>query len=329
MIRPIYRFLVCALSFSLLTGCGHNKKRLPKNAPGPVAVPARQNVSVDPALQDAARREIFTASASPDPLIRAHAMEAMRNSMGEEAAPYIVKGLTDEAAIVRFASSMAAGELRLAQAKDPLLVLSDDADASVRIGARFALHRIGDKRQSHDLEATAKDPNPRVRGDTAMVLGFLGEPTAARVLTPMLFDPSPAIRLQAAESLWRLGNQRGLEALVSASVSKFPDDQMIAVLAMAGPKDPHVLGHIEGALTSDYIEVALIAARAAGILGSDAGYGVAIKGIKANDNRQKLLAALAFGAIGRADAQGYLTPLLRDPNPDVRLAGATAILELK
>ena len=37
---------------------------------------------------------------------------------------------------------------------------------------------------------------------------------------------------------------------------------------------------------------------------------------------------LAFGAIGRADAQAYLAPLLHDPNPNVRLASATGILQL-
>jgi len=41
------------------------------------------------------------------------------------------------------------------------------------------------------------------------------------------------------------------------------------------------------------------------------------------------LAALAFGDIGRTDAQPILAQLLHDPDRPVRLAAATAILELK
>jgi HEAT repeat protein len=74
--------------------------------------------------------------------------------------------------------------------------------------------------------------------------------------------------------------------------------------------------------------VSLVAARAMGMLGSGAGYGVAMKGAKSVDPRQRHLAALAFGAIGRADAQPFLAPLLKDPESDVRLAAATAILQL-
>ena len=41
-----------------------------------------------------------------------------------------------------------------------------------------------------------------------------------------------------------------------------------------------------------------------------------------------VLAALALGDIGRNDAQGTLAQLLKDQNQDVRIAAATAILEL-
>ena len=331
--RPIHVVTGVVLALALLTGCagGSKKKQVRMNRPPemPPAAPAPQAVALDPALREAAKQEIMTAAGLNQPILRAHAIEAMKDTMGADAAPTIVKGLTDSSALVRFAACMAAGELRLAQAKDALLVCSDDTDASVRIGAKFALHRLGDTRQSRDLERTARDMSPRVRGDTALVLGLLGEPTAVRILKPMLYDPSPAVRLQAAESLWRLGDQQGLESLVSASLSKFPDDQMLAILALAAPKDQRVLGHVQGQLTNDYDEVSLIAARAAGMLGTDDGYSVALKGSHSVDPRQRMLAALAFGAIGRADSQSLLSVLLKDTNQDVRIAAATAILQLK
>jgi HEAT repeat protein len=330
--------IVAMFGVSLSAGCGgggnRNKPRevrLNRPPKEPPRVPARQNVTLDPALQESARQEIKTASTSSNPLIRAHSIEAMRESMGETASESIIAALVDPEAIVRFAAALASGELRLHQAKDQLLVLSDDVDPSVQVGAKFALHRIGDPRQSHDLEKTSRDPSARTRGDTALVLGLLGEPSAVKILMPMLFDKSPAVRLQAAEALWRLGNQNGMEALVAASISKFPDDQMIALAALAGPRDRRVLGHVEGALVNEdgYEPVSLVAARSAGMLGSEEGYGVAIRGVKSSDPRERMLGALALGAIGRADGQTYLTPLLRDSDQDVRLAAATAILQLK
>src|SRR5439155_24981904 len=162
--------------------------RLTRPPKMPPAARPRQTPPIDPALQSSARQEIRAASTSHKPVLRAPAIEAMRDAIPAEAGDTIVKGLTDNSSLVRFAATVAAGELRLAQAHDALLVSSDDVDASVRIGAKFALHRLGDLRQSHDLEATARDPSPRIRGDTALVLGLLGEPSGTNVLDPMLFD---------------------------------------------------------------------------------------------------------------------------------------------
>jgi HEAT repeat protein len=103
---------------------------------------------------------------------------------------------------------------------------------------------------------------------------------------------------------------------------------MIALLALAEPHDTRVLGHIEGALVDDYPEVALVAARAAGMLGSDRGYGVALAGAKSVDPRQRYLAGMAFAAIGRPDAQPVLSKLLHDTDPVTRLAAAGALLRM-
>ena len=320
-----------------LAGCGggkggkSSKREVRLNQPPkpPPPVPPRVDVPVDQKLRDLAWQELSIAKGSTNPIIRAHALEGMKDSVGANGADAIISGLTDDSPIVRFAATMAAGELKLAGAKKQLLALVDDVDASVRVGSRFALHRIGDVSRSHDLEITAKDPQAETRGNTALVLGLIGEPSAVNILIPMLADPNPAVRLQVAEALWRLGREDGLERLVSYSVSGHADEQMIAISALAAPRDRRVLGHITGNLVSDYEEVALVAARAAGMLGSDAGYGVALKGFKSKDPRQRMLAGLAFGTIGRTDAQDELAQLLRDSDHDVRIAAATSLLMMR
>ncbi|MGH7214565.1 MAG: HEAT repeat domain-containing protein, partial [Tepidisphaeraceae bacterium] len=235
-----------------------------------------------------------------------------------------------------FASAMSAGDLRLAEAKPRLLKMLDDASPHVRIGVRYALHKLGDTRFTRDLEKTAVDADPRVRANTVLALGRLGEPTALRILRQMSHDKDAVVRIQVAAARWRLGDEDALRSLVAFTLSGYADDQIIALLGLAGPRDRRSIQHIRQALVSEYPEVALVAARAMGMLPpnlregrySDEGYGVAMKYIHSDDARQRSLAALALGEIGRPDAQPVLAELLRDPDADTRVAAATAILEL-
>jgi HEAT repeat protein len=77
------------------------------------------------------------------------------------------------------------------------------------------------------------------------------------------------------------------------------------------------------------IEVRLVAARALGMLGSDEGYNLAMENLASREMRTRYLAAMAVGAIARADAQGPLGGLLKDADEDVRLAAASSILQLR
>ena len=325
--------IACAVLLAAVGCSGGGRPKVLKVPPRPPEVPAvppRQDVPVDAQLQTTARQEIRQAFQSNDPVLRANALEAAQHALGADAKDLVLRGLGDGDALVRFAAAMAAGQLRLRDAYEPLLRLVNDPNTRVRIGVRYALHRLGDTRFSHDLEKTAQDPSKYVRADTAMVLGLLGEPSALKILRQMQSDGESLVRLQVAEAMWRLGDEQGLGSLASASVSKFADDQMIATQALAGPRDQRVLEHLRGKLTSDWAEITLASARGMGELGSDEGYGVAVAvaASRSADARQKALAALALGAIGRTDAQPHLEPLLRDPNPNVRLAAATGVLKL-
>ena len=182
---------------------------------------------------------------------------------------------------------------------------------------------------SHDLEKLAASPDPHVRGTVAFVLGLLKEPSATKMLGTLLADRAASVRIQAAEALWRLGDQRGLDDLAAYAISAYPDDQTIALQALAEPGDQRVIQHIRAELTSDYPEVCLAAARAVGMLGSDEGWSVAVPAAASKDPRQRVMAASAMGAIGRSDLQPYLKGLLDDPESEVRIAAATAILQLR
>lgn len=341
----------------LLAGCGGKavQKEKPVVIPPPkppVPPPARVDQPIDLALRAQATGELNRAYHDPDEVIRANAIEATQRTLGIAAAPAILNALGDPSPLVRFAASMAVGELQLREAQPRLLanlLTPDQLDAqasntpgsfeqaearrvlaaSEQIGIRYALHKLGIKQYSHDLEKFAVDRSPRVRANTVMVLGLLGEKSALKILNTTTNDPDPAVQLQSVEARYKLGDQTALEDLAVASVSKFPDDQIIALLALGSSKDARNARLISGKLTSDYTEVTLAAARALGMLGNDLGMGVALKAVESKDARQRSMAALALGAIGRTDAQDELARLLKDPSPAVRLSAAQAILQLK
>jgi len=331
LLRSITLIMAALVMMSGCAGAG-SAQRVGKEPPPPKApppVPPKKAEPLNQTVLDAAKHEIRAGFDSNNEGIRANAIEAAQDTVGADAQDVIEMGLGDSSPIVRFASAMAAGKLQLKDLHDKLWTLAQDHDVKVQMGARYALHRLGDMRLSHDFEKYARDPNPRVREDTAFILGLLGEKSAIKILQHMTNDDDTDVRIAVAEAMWRLGDERGLKVLVAGTVSNFADDRMLCILALVGPKDRRVAEHIRGKLTDDWTEVALVAARAMGELGYDDGYGVAMNSIKSPDPRQRLLAATALGAIGRSDAQNALAPLLKDADQRVRLAAATALLKLK
>jgi HEAT repeat protein len=329
---------LCAWSLNIIvllavTGCGPSRPqgsvdlRPPKQAPNPPPPAPKQ---LDPALRDRAVRELQSDADSDIPDLRSNAIEGLQKTDPVDAAPVVLAAMNDSDPVVEFSACVAAGELRLQAAHDLLAKMHDDkaVPMSVQVGVRFALHRLGDRRYSHDLEWMARSSDANVRGKTALVLGLLNEPSAVVILRPMRRDEQQAVRLQAAESLWLLGNEDGLDDLLAAAVSAYPDDLILATVALAKPHNPRVIQHVRANLVADYPEVELSAARALGMLGSDEGYAVAAKGAASTDRMQRSLAALALGDIGRPDAQPILENLLDDPEPSVRLSAATAVLQL-
>ena len=295
----------------------------------PPAGPPYHPLPIDTGLQAQARAQIQSALHDNNPVIRAHALETVKNLNLPDAGSLILPMFEDPSPLVRKAAALAAGELQLRAAVDPLQSMLNSPDLADEMATVFALHRLGDTSHSHVFERTAADTDPHVRGDTALLLGMLGEKSAVPILLQMMgHDKSPDVRLQAAGALWRLGEESSLDDLIGATISAYPDDDMVALLALAEPRDTRVLGNVEAQLTNDYPEVCLVAARASGMLGSDSGYGVALLGARNSDRRQRSLAALALGDIGRSDAQPVLRRLLRDTDPDTRLAAAGALIEI-
>jgi HEAT repeat protein len=251
----------------------------------------------------------------------------------------VIGALADKSSLVRKSAALTIGRLKIAGVEEKLQPLLDAEQSALpqdatpakqeELAAIFALHMLGDTSRSHEFEQSAFDTRPQVRGDTALILGLIGDKSAIPLLDAMLRrDLEVNVRLQAAEAMWKMGDERGEEALIEATISKYASDQMLAIYALAEPRDTRLLGNIEGQYSNDYLEVRLVCARAAGMLGSDSGYGIVLQGVKSVDARHRALAALAIGDIGRTDSQPLLKTLLKDRDPDVRIAAAGALVEI-
>ncbi len=314
----------------LVAGCQSGDPKPLRADPLPEVPPVVATERDEQLLSDAIDF-VVTSGKSEDPQFRANAAEAAESLPTSTATELLVPMLQDEDPVVRFTAMMAIGRQRLGgqQLWGPLADLVRGPSPNGRVAAMFALHRLGNTSFSQGLANSTKSTDPVVRSHAALALGLTGAPSAARVLEPMLADPDATTRLTAAEALWRLGDQDGRDRLMEASLSGFSDDSVIGTLALGVHPDPAVFAMLMGKLTDDYDEVQLAAARALGMLGSDAGFGLA-RGFTASEvPRQRGMAAAAMGSIGRADAQPDLARLLyNDEDPNVQLAAAAAILEL-
>ena len=169
-----------------LAGCASATSHDPKMPilPPPVEpAPKYSPESLNSGLRARARAELLAETGSPDPFLRCNAIEAMSDVDPADAATIVLNGLTDDQASVRFAAAVAAGQMKLVDAYKPLLAMVDDPDPRVQAGVRFALHRLGDTRLSHDLEHLAASADPQDRHAVAeALLGLAGIPpaTAAR-----------------------------------------------------------------------------------------------------------------------------------------------------
>jgi HEAT repeat protein len=172
------RYAVAILSGAMIaaSGCQEEQKtsasyNYTKEAPPPPGAPAAPPVKampLDESLHAAALGTLINAEDSNRPGIRANAIEALQETSPRDGADAAIKGLTDADPGVRFSACMAVGELKLASAHQRLLDMHDsDPSRVVQVGVRFALHRLGDTRYSHDLEKFARDPDPEIRGKTA------------------------------------------------------------------------------------------------------------------------------------------------------------------
>lgn len=291
--------------------------------------------SILAAVKERAIEQVLNSSRSPDPFLRANAVEAMQ-PLPDRALPLAQLGLDDEHEAVRFASLVTIGRLKLTPLGTAAAQRINDPSPSVRAAAMFAAHLCGSQVDISQMAMLLQSPNPSVRGNVAMLLGLMGEPSAAPMLQELAAVPMPKasavrqslVRLQIAEAMAWLGDASALNAVRAGAYSPFDEVRVLAVQAMGKLGDRWMTTAIVQMLDEPPIELQLAAAETLARLGRDQGLPVMLQGAQSDLPPVRAQAAFALGQLHhKPEAAQALVRLLDDPQEQVRLSAAAAILQ--
>ena len=280
-----------------------------------------------------------------NPVVRVEAVEALESSGCDASLPWIRAALLDDHPAIRFAACVAVGRCADSVALESVRKCVDDQDASVQVAALFALHHLGQTRQTGRIPTyLLNHEDVTVRRNAALILGLLDEPSAVKVLARAMRDRDAGVRQHALEAMARLGNREARQELVFMTNAGIGSEEVFAIGALAGTGDPVYVDTLRYKLsTATHLETRLAAARGLGRLGSDEGLETALKALRTrkpliedpNDPpagqilRVRQMAAAALGVIGRAEALPHLGELMEDPDdPRLQVSAARAILEI-
>jgi len=281
-----------------------------------------------------------------DPAVRAQAMEAAAQVLGNSGRFRIREGLKDQHPGVRFAAAMALGKLKDTGALPSLQKLTSDPDPSVRIGAYFALEKMGQTSTDNRLawrDLLRKHEKAEVRRNAVLALGQLGDKSVIPLLAATAStDSDDGVRLQALEGLALLGDKEAVNRFTFEAFGGVGYKQPFALLTLGQVADDRTVPTLRARLASSpYLEAQLAAARGLGAKGYADGFDLAIRSLtwnKPNPSvpedrpetqimRVRSMAAMALGEIGDERALDKLRRAMENPeDPRVQLAAATAIL---
>jgi HEAT repeat protein len=277
------------------------------------------------------------------PAVRAQAIEAA-DPLGADFTPLIRAGLKDPHPAVRFAACIELGRQRDGDALAEIRLLVRDADQSVRVGAYFALERLGDGSFREEwTDALRQSAEPSVRRNAALALGQLEDPAVLPLLKRAADeDRDEGVQLQAMEGMAKLGDERAISFFIRDAYGGRGYREPFALLTLGQIKDDTVVPVLRSRLVSSpYLEARLAAARGLGRRGISDGFDLALSSLNWDSPQRELaddlpenqimrvrtMAAMALGEIGDRRALGPLKDRMQTPDdPRVQLAAARAIL---
>ncbi len=325
---------------------------------GPSASPGIQASAIDPTdtvaistLRESAISVVEESWTSPDPQIRANAVEA--SGLAPARFKNVISGgLSDPIPGVRAVACMTIGRYKLADLAPRCRGLLNDESQAVRLAAIYALARNElDVDQSPLASALLTEPSLLRRGQAAFILGELGNPSAIPMLRSAAAKRFPGERneegklfqLQVAEAMIKLGEDSQRPFVRAALYPASPDElesTALAVQILGQVGDRAAVGQMiylsayrdaAGQMYPPEVRLGIAAALAS--LGNTRGGFIADEYANAADPRIRAQSAFVYGETagptnGRLDPEslGKLSAMLKDGDPAVRLSAAYGVL---
>ncbi len=266
----------------------------------------------------------FSAAAEPtpgdSPEARIRQIDGIVDSLGEEAAPAVVRFLADRDLSVRSHAVRRLVELG-EPAVDPLIAAL--GDERTRWLASGALINLGDLSVRRTVLAL-KNPDPAIRRNALFVLRQLDARAAAPSIQNALSDPDPSVQVQAIQTVPQFGGEGALRLVLEKTSSPLPPVREAAVgsLPKFGEEAVPALLSLLDPVRPDDVRIQAI--RALGTLGSRKALGRLVQAADDPSPMVRYYACLALGDTGDPSVLPALGTLLADPDPEVRQAASEA-----
>lgn len=302
------------------------------------------SAAVGDSVLEKAVGELQAQFKSGDAVTRANCVEGLQPLWDPRGTTVIAQALGDEEWVVRFAGAMAAGKRKLEELKPALeRMVREDANEGVQVAAVYALRKMGEPGHEEVVRAALANRDPSVRASAAMVIGLRGNSSAMGLLQGRATEQDDRVRMETTVALARLGDAKAQEVITALAISKYHEDQMLAMevcgdltdgvslRALAvGLQDPpkEILEKMTADERGLLVRKQLVAARSLARRGSMVGAEVARAHLWDGDGEVRSLAALALGEIlSPRGALQRLGPLLDDKDAAVRRAAAAAVVK--
>ncbi|MFA6045303.1 MAG: HEAT repeat domain-containing protein [Phycisphaerales bacterium] len=295
-------------------------------------------------LRERAIEAVQAAAKSPNPQIRANAVEAA-GLAAVRLSKIIDAGLSDESPAVRTVAALSVGREHLVDLADHASLLLQDPSPHVKAAAIFAMAKCGLAVDQTPLATMLlRDPSPWVRRNAAFILGEMGNPSAMPLLraaarqglqgaTP---EQTKNFELQLDEAMVKLGDSRAREAIRAALYPSRPEELEATVLAIqiiGTTKDQAAIDQLIH--LADYAdpkgqqyppEIRLAIAGTLAQVGLPKGDFVVEEYVADASPGVRAQAAWAYGYIASPKAISRLDGLLNDAEDGVRIAAAAGVL---
>jgi HEAT repeat protein len=269
------------------------------------AVPASTATAVSPL--DAAAQKL----SSGDPSLRRQGADALARLHDQQAAPYLVKVLSDESAPVRASAVDGLCQLAYRPASAKIAeMLGQDKDPIVRQQAASSLAYMSDASAGPALVKALKDGSVAVRYAAANTLGAMKYAPAEDALIALLSDPG--MRRVAISALGQLKSEKAAPAIFSALSDPDKYTRLEAVRALGAIGDKSAAPELEKKLDkAEEPAVRMEAALALSKMGDNAGLVTAYEFVKSPDMSLKNQAMDVIAVVGDSRSLQFIDELYK------------------